>query len=86
MNFEEYIEIKNYVSAKDSPHTYELIAVISKLGVNSMGSHFIAYSKHLLNYEYKWFKFDDNIVYESNFNEAKTGGIPYVLFYMYMNN
>ena len=86
LNFEEYIELKNYVSAKDSPHTYELIAVISKLGVNSMGSHFIAYSKHLLNYEYKWFKFDDSTIYESNFNEAKTGGIPYVLFYMYMNN
>ena len=86
LNFDEFIELQNYVTSKDSPHTYELIAVISKFGVSSMGSHFIAYCKRLVNYELKWFKFDDMAIYESNFNEVKTSGIPYVLFYSYMKN
>ena len=83
-NFEEFIEIKNYVCGKDSPHSYELIAVICHYGESGMGGHFIAFCKHLVNYEYKWFKFNDSFVTESNFNEVKTSGMPYVLFYSYI--
>ena len=83
-NFEEFIEIKNYVCGKDSPHSYELIAVICHYGESGMGGHFIAFCKHLVNYEYKWFKFNDSFVTESNFNEVQTSGMPYVLFYSYI--
>ena len=51
-----------------------------------MGGHFIAYCKRLVNYELKWFKFNDSFVTESNFNEVQTSGMPYVLFYSYNYN
>ena len=83
-NFEENIEIKNYVFGKDSPHKYELIGVICHFGESGMGGHFIAFCKHVVNYEFKWYKFNDGFVDESNFNEVQTSGMPYVLFYSYI--
>ena len=84
--FDEFIEIKSYVTAKDSPHNYELIAVICHYGESGMGGHFIAFGKRLVNYEYKWYKFNDGMVTESNFNEVQTSGMPTVLFYSYIIN
>ena len=84
-NFEENIEIKNYVYGKDSPHKYELIGVICHFGESGMGGHFIAFCKHVVNYEFKWYKFNDGFVDESNFNEVQTSGMPYVLFYSFMD-
>ena len=84
-NFEENIEIKNYVCGIDSPHKYELIGVICHFGESGMGGHFIAFCKHVVNYEFKWYKFNDGFVDESNFNEVQTSGMPYVLFYSFMD-
>ena len=75
-NFEEYIDIKNYVYGKDSPHNYELIAVICHYGESGTGGHFIAFCKHFVINEYKWYKFNDSFVTECNFNEVQTSGMP----------
>ena len=84
INFEEYLDLKNYIYAQDSPSFYELVGVISHLGTNDMGGHFIAFCKNSNNYQ--WYKFNDGIVTVSSFNEIKEIGMPYVLFYSYMIN
>ena len=44
---------------------------------------FIAFCKS--DYKGKWYKFNDGLVYECDFYEVKTSGMPYVLFYSSMN-
>ena len=82
IDFGEYLELQNYVYAQDSPNYYELIGVICHIGSNDMGGHFISYCKNSA--EYKWYKYNDGIVSESSFNEAKQAALPYVLFYSYI--
>ena len=85
INFDEYIDIRNYVFLNDSPHKYELIGVISHFGESGMGGHFIAFCKHLSDYGSKWYKFNDGFVDECTFKDVQNSGMPYVLFYSYIN-
>ena len=82
--FEEFIEIRNYVFYTQSPHYYELIGVVSHYGTSDMGGHFIAFCKNSENL--KWYKYNDSIVTETSFNEVKTSGVPYVLFYNFIKS
>ena len=85
IKFEEYLDIKNYLLMSDkSPNYYELVGVISHFGESNMGGHFIAYCKN--SFDGKWYKFNDAIVNESSFQEASFQGLPYVLFYSYIEN
>ena len=77
------LNIKNYVTLDDSPYLYELVGVICHFGESGMGGHFIAFCKN--DYKGKWYKFNDGLVYECDFNEVRTSGMPYVLFYSFMN-
>ena len=77
------LNIKNYVTLDDSPYLYELVGVICHFGESGMGGHFIAFCKS--DYKGKWYKFNDGLVYECDFYEVKTSGMPYVLFYSSMN-
>ena len=85
VNFEEFLDIRNFVVAKESPYKYELIGVICHYGESGMGGHFIAFCKHFNNIGCKWYKFNDAMVNESNFDEVQTSGMPYVLFYSYID-
>ena len=67
-----------------SPNYYELVGVISHFGESNMGGHFIAYCKN--SFDGKWYKFNDAMVNESSFQEASFQGLPYVLFYSYIEN
>ena len=85
INFEEFIDIKKFVYAQESPYKYELIGVICHFGESGMGGHFIAFCKRFNNYGYQWYKFNDAMVDECTFNDVKTSGMPYVLVYSYLD-
>ena len=80
--FEEFLNIKKHIIFRDSPYYYELIGVISHFGSNDMGGHFIAFCKNSNNCE--WYKYNDQNVTKSSFNEITQSGLPYVLFYSYI--
>ena len=85
INFDEFIDIKNFVVAKESPYKYELTGVICHFGESGMGGHFIAFCKHFTYQGSKWYKFNDAFVEECTFDDVKTKGMPYVLFYSYID-
>jgi len=80
--FEEYLNLRKYVYDKNSPYYYELTGIICHFGSNNMGGHFVAYCKNSNNCE--WYKYNDQIVTKCSFNEVKGSGLPYVLFYNYV--
>ena len=83
INFPEYIDIIKYVYYKDnSPTFYELFGIVTHFGPSSMGGHFIAFCKSFGNQQ--WYKYNDEIVDPSSFEEAKNTGVPYILFYSYI--
>ena len=83
LNFDEYIDISNYVYYKDnSPTYYELIGIVTHFGPSSMSGHFIAFCKSFGNQQ--WYKYNDAIVDPCTFEEAKNTGVPYILFYSYI--
>ena len=80
--FEEYLNLAKYIIDKNSPYYYELTGIICHYGTNDMGGHFIAFCKNSNNAE--WYKYNDQSVTKSSFNEARQSGLPYVLFYSYI--
>ena len=82
LNFGEYLDIKNFIYYNDSPTYYKLIGIVTHFGPSSMGGHFIAFCKSFV--DQKWYKYNDAIVNNSSFQEASTTGIPYILFYSYI--
>ena len=82
VSFEEYLDIKLFICSYDSPSYYELKGVISHFGSNDDGGHFIAYCKNSNNCN--WYKYNDEIVEECNFEDVVTKGMPYVLFYSHI--
>ena len=82
LNFIEYLELRNYIFYPQSPHYYELVGVVSHLGGSDMSGHFIAFCKNSENA--KWYKFNDSIVNETSIQEVLNFGVPYVLFFNYI--
>ena len=80
--FDEYLDIRNYIYNPESPSYYELIGMLCHYGSNDMGGHFIAFCKH--SQDGKWYKYNDAIVNQSSFEEVCNSGLPYVLFYSYI--
>jgi len=82
VKFEEYLNLKKFVFSPDSPFYYELTGAICHLDSNDIGGHFIAFCKNYDNC--LWYKFDDKMVTKCSFNDISKSGIPYVLFYSYI--
>ena len=80
--FEEYLNLAKYIVDRNSPNYYELTGLICHFGSNDMGGHFIAFCKNSNNAE--WYKYNDQIVTKSSFNEVRQSRLPYVLFYSYI--
>ena len=80
--FEEYLNLRKYVYSPVSPYYYELTGVITHYGDNDSGGHFIAYCKNCNNCE--WYKYNDQFVTRCIFNDVVNNGLPYVLFYSYI--
>ena len=79
LNINEFINIKQYTEHIDSPFKYELVGSIIHFGNSGQDGHFIAICKN--KNDRQWYKYNDSIVTKTNFNEIRTIGIPYVLFY-----
>ena len=82
INFGEYLDLKKFIYYKESPYFYELIGIVTHFGPSSMGGHFIAFCKSFV--EQKWYKYNDSIVTDSSFQEASSTGVPYILFYSFI--
>ena len=82
IEFGQNLNIRKYVYAEESPNYYELVGVISHFSSNDMGGHFIAFCKNVDNCN--WYKYNDGIVTSADFNDIKQGGLPYVLFYSFI--
>jgi ubiquitin C-terminal hydrolase len=82
IKLEEYLDLREFIFATESPYYYELIGVICHFGSNDEGGHFIAYCKNSNNCE--WYKFNDQLVNKCTFDEVAKTGLPYVLFYNYV--
>ena len=80
--FDQYLDIKNYVYNQQSPYYYELVGMLCHYGTNDMGGHFIAFCKDST--DGNWYKFNDAIVSLSSFEEVLNSGMPYVLYYSYI--
>ena len=77
--FEEYLDIRKYVFSDKSPTFYQLIGIVTHFGPSSMSGHFIAFCRSFINQ--KWYKYNDAQVSLSSFEEARTTGVPYILFF-----
>ena len=84
LSFGEYLNIRNFIYYQQSPFYYELIGIVTHFGPNNMGGHFIAFCKSFV--VQKWYKYNDAIVTPSSFQEAKSTGVPYILFYSHIKN
>ena len=83
IQFKEIVELSKYIfNNKSSPHCYELVGVISHLGTSDMGGHFIAFCKNSC--DCQWYKYNDAQVNLSSFKEITSVGLPYVLYYSYI--
>ena len=83
IQFKEILELNKFIfNNKSSPHCYELVGVISHLGTNDMGGHFIAFCKN--SFDCQWYKYNDAQVNLSSFKEITSVGLPYVLYYSYI--
>ena len=78
MDITEFIDIKKYVET-NSPYFYELVGSIIHYGNSGQDGHFAAICKNKT--DGQWYKYNDSMVNQTTFNEIKTVGIPYVLFY-----
>ena len=83
IKFEEFLNLKNYVFNNQQIYYYELIGVLSHYGPSNMGGHFISFCKN--SEDGNWYKFNDAMVDLSSFDEVCNSGMPYVLFYSYIN-
>ena len=79
LDITEFIDIKKYVENNNSPYFYELVGSIIHYGNSGQDGHFAAICKNKT--DGQWYKYNDSMVNQTTFNEIKTVGIPYVLFY-----
>ena len=80
IQFQEKLDLTNYAeSTIDNNSNYKLISIITHFGESGTGGHFIAFC--FVKNKKKWYKFNDSIVTESNFQEAASSGDTYILFY-----
>ena len=86
INFEEDLDLSNFIEMKNTGFKYRLIGVITHIGESGMGGHFIAYCKDI--FSNTWYKYNDAIVTEvNNFQtEVINFAMPYLLFYKKINN
>jgi len=80
IEYDEVIDLSGEVETHiESSDTFKLIGIISHFGPSNTSGHFIAFC--YVESKGKWYEFNDSIVTESSFDEAKNKGVAYVLFY-----
>ena len=86
INFEQVLDLSNFIEMKNTGFKYRLIGVITHIGESGMGGHFIAYCKDI--FTRNWYKYNDAIVtkVEDFQTEVINFAMPYLLFYKKINN
>ena len=81
INFGLNLNLNDFIELRNTGCKYELFGVITHIGENGMGGHFIAYCKEFWNNQ--WLQFNDSQVGKvNNFQrEVIDFGMPYLLFY-----
>ena len=79
MNYPPTLELSEYIESNKCPNTYELIGVITHLGVSGPGGHFIAFCKSPI--DEKWYRYNDDKVTEADKFNIYNEGVAYILFY-----
>ena len=81
INFEEFLNLSNYIEYQNTGVNYKLFGLITYIGGNDIHGKYIAFCNDPINWQ--WYKYDDDIVTQvQNFqNEIINYGMPYVLFY-----
>ena len=81
MNYPPELDITDYKESNAGPNKYELIGVITHLGLSGPGGHFVAYSRSPI--DNKWHFYNDEKVSEANNFKIHNDGIAYILFYRF---
>ena len=76
--FEEYINIEEFIEIKNNEY-FELIGTIVHYGSSSSSGHYISYCRR--EEDNKFYKFNDEIVTESSYEELIKEKTTYILFY-----
>ena len=82
MNYPPKLEISDYIESDKTPTNYELIGVITHLGLSGPGGHFVAFCKNPI--DDKWYKYNDEKVEPANTFNVHNEGIAYILFYRFI--
>ena len=85
IKFQENIDLSNYAEMYyEKNNNFKLIGIITHFGPSGISGHYIAFCFE--KDKNAWYKFNDSMVTESNFQEASTTGDIYVLFYESQKN
>ena len=79
IDFDEYIKISDFLYFKEPYIYYELICVIIHFGPSSDSGHFISFCQSFV--DKRCNKYNYGIVTPCSFQEIKSTGVPYILFY-----
>ena len=89
LEFDETLNLYNYVEKKEAGYMYKLIGVVSyfeKNGASGENGHFMAHCRSPIND--KWYKYNDDLVSEvmNVKQEIIDFDMPYILFFKKINN
>ena len=84
-NFDEFLDLSNFILDKNSYNKYYLSGIITHIGESGRFGHFVAFNKMDINSS--WYLYNDSSVSKVNdINEVFKVGKPYILFYHFINN
>ena len=81
MEFNENLNLFNYVQKKETGYMYKLIGVVTHMGESGASGHFIACCRSPI--DNRWYKYNDDLVTEivNIQKEIIDYAMPYILFY-----
>ena len=84
MEYPSILEIGDYIESNQSPNKYELIGVITHLGLSGPGGHFIAFCRDLI--DEKWYQYNDEHITPASTFSVHNEGTAYILVYRFIKN
>ena len=85
LEFEEDLNLQNFVHFKQTGFMYKLIGVVTHLGESGASGHFIAYARSPI--DNLWYRYNDDIVSKviNIKKEIIDYAMPYILFFQKIN-
>ena len=84
-NFDEYLDLSEYILDKNSFNKYYLSGSINHLGESGQFGHFVTFNKMDINSP--WYLYNDSKVSQcKDINDVFNFGKPYILFYHFIDN